>query len=321
MIDPRSCLGRALAGSLAWVAALLCVPAAAADAAAPTEPTSPSKDGLWFDDLAQTSLAELQAAGWQIRSAPGHPGVAGARWGSEAPQLLRDPADPDRHWLRLQARTDGTPEGTAQTQLCHQRRLWRGTTAARIRFNDMPAAGQDGDPVIQTFYSVAPLRHDLDPLFSEVDFEYLPNGGWGSPAQRLYALSWQTVQIEPWQAWNSSHEAPGSLDGWHVLMHQVTDSDVRMYLDGRLLARHAGRHVPVQSMAMSLNLWFSPGGLLPPSPGAPRVWQQDVDWVLHQAGESLSHEQVLARVQGLRAQGTLRHDGLPPATLDSPCNL
>ena len=65
-------------------------------------------------------------------------------------------------------------------------------------------------------------RFDYDPQFSEVDWEYLPNGGWGSDKTRLYGVSWQTVQIDPWEAHNSAHEEFGSFDGWHTLLMQVT---------------------------------------------------------------------------------------------------
>ena len=68
--------------------------------------------------------------------------------------------------------------------------------------------------------------------------------------------------------------------------------------------------------------WFSPGGLLPPS-SAPRRYEMDVDWVLHQAERQLSPRQVRAQVQQLRRQGLARHDSLaaPEPALSSPCNL
>lgn len=316
-------MGRWLAALLAFGGALAAGAAAAVAPVAAAAPGAPGPAGLWFDDFSDADVAGLALGGWRQRSAAGHPGVPGASWGTEPLTLIRDPQHPARQWLRLQASTDGTPQGTRQTQLCHERKLLRGTTAARVRLTDAPVQGADGDPVIQTFYSVAPLRHDFAPDFSEVDFEYLPNGGWGSPATRLYAISWQTVQVEPWQAWNSSHEAPGSLDGWHVLMTQVTDTAVHMYLDGRLLATHTGRNVPSVPMSANLNLWFSPGGLLPPSPGQPRVWQQDVDWVMHWQNKQLSPAEVLATVEQLRSAGVARHDSVPSAVppLPSPCDF
>jgi len=186
-------------------------------------------------------------------------------------------------------------------------------------------SGVDGDPIIQTFYAVSPLKFDFDPEFSELDWEYLANGGWGSEKTRLYGISWQTVRLEPWQSHNQAHEEfvqLGTGDGWHVLMMQVADGKTRWFLDGRQLVQHGGRNYPVVPMAINFNLWFSPGGLLPQS-AEPRVYQQDVDWVLHARNEILTPEQVLAQVSALRRAGTARLDQVPPAqpALDSRCDF
>lgn len=274
---------------------------------------------IFFDDFSQASTTTLRAQGWTLRDRPGHPGLSGARWLPELLSLHDDPARGGNRLLRLQAHTDGTAAGTAQAQACHHRRLLHGTWAARVRFTDVPEQGADGDPVVQAFYAIGPLRHDLDPLFSEVDIEYLPNGGWGSPETRLYAISWQTVRMEPWQSWNSAHAEPGAHSGWKTLVVQSEPGAVRQYLDGRLLARHGGRNLPVEPMSLNLSLWFSPGGLLPPST-APRRWAMEVDWVLH-TPEQLTPEAVAARVAGFRAQGVAQRDSLPAPTLPSPCDL
>lgn len=277
---------------------------------------------LFFDDFSDADAAALALAGWQVRSAAGHPGVPGARWASGGVSLVDDPNRPGNRLLQLQARTDGTPAGTEQAQICQRRKFLWGTYAARVHLADEPASGADGDPVIQAFYAVSPLRHAFDPQFSEVDWEYLPNGGWGSPATRLYGISWQTVQVEPWQAHNSAHERPGSLQGWHTLSMQVRPDAVRMFVDGRLHGRHGGRNVPVVPMALAFNLWFSPGGLLPAS-AVPRTWRMQVDWVFHAAGEVLTARQVRQAVQQLRHGGIARMDTVPEAQppLESRCDF
>lgn len=277
---------------------------------------------IFFDDFSQPDVAALAADGWTVRSVAGHPGVPGARWGAAGLALIDDPQRPGNRLLQLRAQTDGTPAGTQQAQLCSARKMLRGTYAARIRFHDTPFAGADGDPVIQSFYATSPLAHDYDPRFSEVDWEYLANGGWGSPVTRLYGLSWQTVRIEPWDAHNSAHERPGSLAGWHQLLMQVTPADVRLFVDGEPFAVHGGRNVPVQAMALQFNLWFSPGGLGAPS-AQPRVWRYEVDWVLHAKDRLLAPAEVDAEVARLRAAGVTRQDAIPAEKppLDSPCNL
>lgn len=278
--------------------------------------------GLFFDDFGDADLAGLQAGGWTLRSTAGHPGPAGARWGAGQLRLLDDPVLAGNRLLRLRASTDGSADGTAQAQLCHARKYLEGTYAARVRFSDTPVQGSDGDPVIQAFFLISPLRHDLDPEFSEIDWEYLPNGGWGSDTTRLYGISWQTVQLEPWRAFNTAHERPGSLHGWHVLMMMVAGGKTRLYLDGQLLAEQGGRNYPVQPMALNFSLWFSPGGLLGPAAGQ-RAYEIDVDWVLHARQQRLDPQQVEATVQSLRQRGVTRMDSVPAAAppLESPCNL
>lgn len=278
-----------------------------------------STAALFFDDFSHLDAAALQQqGGWQLRTRAGHPGIPGARWGGIS--LVDDPARPGNRLLRLAAQTDGTPAGTEQAQLCHQRKLLVGSYAARVRFSDRPVSGQDGDPVVQSFYAVAPLRHDFDPLFSEIDFEHLPNGGWGSNTPRLYAISWQTARLEPWLAFNAAHEQPGALDGWQELLMQVEPARVRHWLNGRLFHESSGRNVPVQAMALQFNLWFSPGGLLPPS-ATPRAWVQEVDWVLHVADHSLDPAAVREQVERLRAAGIKHQDSISQPALDNDCNF
>lgn len=299
--------------------------AAAAALVATAAQAQPAR--LFFDDFSQRDTLALRDSGWILRDAPGHPGVPGARWRPDALSLVDDPVERrgaglGNRLLRLTARTDGTVQGTEQAQLCHQRKLLDGTYAARIRFSDQPASGADGDPVVQTFYAVAPLRFAFDPEFSEIDWEYLPNGGWGSPQTRLYAIAWQTVQVEPWLAFNASRGEPGSHAGWRTLVMQLAQGRSRWFVDGREVAQHGGRNHPVVPMAISFNLWFSPAGLLPPG-GEPRVWVQDVDWVLHAADRVLTPAQVQDTVGGLRAQGLQRVDTVPAAVppLPSPCSF
>lgn len=273
---------------------------------------------LFFDDFSQPDLAALQRAGWRLRTAAGHPGIPGARWGGVS--LVDDPQQPGNRLLQLRAETDGTPAGTEQAQVCAPRKFLRGTYAARVRFSETPLAGADGDPVVQSFYAVAPLRHDFDPEFSEVDFEYLPNGGWGSPQQRLYAISWQTARIEPWAAHNASHEEMGVRGGWHELLIQVEATRTRHYLNGRLIHEAGGRNVPVVPMALQANLWFSPGGLLPAS-REPRVWVQQFDWVLQLPDRLLGPAEVQAEVQRLRAAGVAARDTVEQPALPAGCDF
>ncbi len=279
-------------------------------------------EGLFFDDFSQVDGAELAKAGWIVRSQPGHPGIEGASWSTDGVSLVDDPQQRGNRLLRLQARTDGTPQGTRQAQLCQARKFLEGTYAARVRFSDAPAEGPDGDVVVQTFYAVSPLRFDFDPEYSELDWEYLPNGGWGDARTRLYGVSWQTVRLQPWTAYNQPLQAFRSVDGWHLLLMQATGGRTRWFLDGEPLAEHGGRNYPVVPMSINFNLWFSPGGLLPGNT-APRTYQQDVDWVFHARNQQLSTGEVQALVKRFRQLGVPYIDSVPAADppLASSCDF
>jgi len=263
--------------------------------------------GEFFDDFSQPNLDSLRADGWKLREGKGHPGVTGARF--EAGQITVGGGT-----LKLKLSTDGTPDNTVQAQLCNARKFLFGTTTARVRFRDK--AGST-DPVVQAFFQASPLQFDFDPEFSEVDFEYLPHGGWGETGTRLYGVAWHTVRIDPWKQYNVSGQAQGSHDGWQILTAQVEAGRVRQYINGKLLNEAGARNVPVQAMAISLNHWLSEGA----TPGAARDHEFEIDWVLHEAGKLLSPTAMQARAAQLRKQGVARRDTVPDSGLTSECNL
>ena len=275
---------------------------------------------IFFDDFSEPDMTALRAAGWVLRDKPGHPGIEGSRWAPEGVSFVADEAQAGNRLLRLTAHTDGTGPGTEQVQLCHARKYLNGTYAARVRFD----TSNGGDALVQTFYAVAPLRYDYDPEYSELDWEYLPYGGWDEAKPRLYGVSWHTVRLEPWDAYNQAHQEFGFLTGWHVLMTQVADGQVRWFLDGRELVKHGGRNHPVVPMAISFSNWFIKNG--PFANGSAngklaRQYQQDVDWVFHAKDTVMSTAQVLAQVQQLRAHGDSRVDTVPASGLESRCDL
>jgi len=275
-------------------------------------------DGVFFDDFDYADTAALTRGGWIIRDKQGHPGIENGHWGAQAISLV-DAPQTGKRLLRLSARTDGTPEETLQAQLCHQRKYFEGTYAARIRFSDAPVQGPNGDLVVEAFYTSSPLQHDFDPQYSELDWEYLPNGGWGNPNSRLYSVSWQTVQMEPWHAFNQTHEEQRALGGWHILLMQVKDGSIRYFLDGVQVDRHGGRNYPALPMSINFSLWFSPSGVLPDTT-AERRYEQDVDWVLHVKDRVLSPAQVDAAVSDYRKNGVHQVDTVAPMTPPLPSN-
>jgi hypothetical protein len=221
--------------------------------------------------------------------------------------------------LRMTSSTNGT--AARQTQFCHERKYLEGTYAARVRFTDRPVSGPDGDQIVQTFYLISPLQAPLDPGYSEIDFEYLPNGGWGSDMS-LHVTTWETFSPEPdWKMDASSDTIAGSHDGWHTLVLQVANDQVTYYIDGALRATHGGKFYPEVPMSINFNLWFIRDGLI--KSDEIREYVEDVDWVYFEGGQALSPQEVEAQVAGLRQEAVKFQDSVPDQNppLVSPCNF
>jgi hypothetical protein len=291
--------------------------------ALPDKGSSAAATQVLFDDFSYANKTELKKNGWIVRTVPGWPGVPGATWLESNVSLLRDPDHPDKNAIvRMTSTTDGTAANTTQTQICHQRKYFEGTYAARVRFSDAPAVGPDGDQLVQSFYTISPLKAPWDPDYSELDWEYLPNGGWGIDGPTLYATTWETFYPEPnWKKDNVFKTEAGGKGGWHTLVTQVVDKRVRYFLDGKLFAEHGGEYYPEDTMSINFNLWFIRDGMAKAS--EKRQYQEDIDWVFFQANTGLMPEQVEAAVASLRKQQVKFRDTVPakvPA-LESPCNF
>src|SRR5437762_9717152 len=274
-----------------------------------------------FDDFSYSNFRQLAKHGWIVRTAPGWPGVPGAIWGNKGVSF---PADQDRRTnriLRMISSTDGTGANTRQTQICHQRKYLEGTYAARVRFVDMPIDGPSGDQLVESFYTISPLKAPMDPDYSELDFEYLPNGGWGIAGPTLYVTSWRTFSPEPnWKKDNVFNTSNGTIAGWHTLVTQVYGGKVKYFIDGKPLAEHVGQYYPRSPMSINFNLWFIRDAAV--KSNAVRRYQEDIDWVFHEANKILAPEEVEARVTALRRRSVRFQDTVPapvPALI-SPCD-
>ena len=278
---------------------------------------------ILFDDFSYTSREEMKKNGWIVRSVPGWPGVPGAAWLEQNVWTLKD-ANRANNWIvRMTATTDGTPDNTTQAQICHQRKYLEGTYAARVNFRNGPGSSEpDGDQVVQSFYTISPLKAPMDPDYSELDWEYLPNGGWGIDGPTLYATTWETFSPEPnWKKDNVFKTINGEQGGWHTLVTQVVGGKVTYFLDGKLFAEHGGNYYPEDTMSINFNLWYIRDGMV--KSNKRRVYQEDIDWVFFQAGAALTPRQVEDAVADLRRQSINFRDTVPPKVpaLESPCNF
>ena len=275
-----------------------------------------------FDDFTYSNKNQLKKHGWIIRTAAGWPGVPGATWSEDGVSLLLDPSRPGNKIIRMTSSTDGTAANTTQTQICHQRKYFEGTYAARVRFTDNSVSGPGGDQTVQSFYTIAPLKAPMDPDYSELDYEYLPNGGWGIAGPTLYATTWETFSPEPnWKKDNVFQTMAGSQAGWHTLVIQVADQKVRYLVDGKLFVEHGGNYYPEDTMSINFNLWFIRDGMIQAKEA--RQYQEDIYWVFFQSNSALTPAEVEAAVAGFRRQRIKFRDTVSakvPA-LVSPCNF
>lgn len=281
-----------------------------------------------FDDFNYQTLAAFNNNGWTIRTETGHPGIPGAQWSAEGLTFHSASPGAEKGIVRMSSVTDGTAENTRHTQFCHARKYREGTYAARVFFRDEPSFGPDGDEVIQTFYAISPLKAPMDKDYSETDFEYLPNGGWGADSKpAMWTTTWETFQLEPWTKVNEYTRKEGSYAGWRTLLLTVANNKVRYYVDGEFFSEHSEKVYPEDFMSMNFNLWFMPKGaddsLGPVDSPELREYQQDIDWVFHQADVVLSPEEVNKMVADFRQRSVSFIDRVPERNppLPSPCGL
>jgi hypothetical protein len=275
-----------------------------------------------FDDFSYTAREQLKKNGWIIRTEAGWPGVPGATWAEDGVSLHKDPTQPRNQFVRITSSTEGTGATTKQTQLCHQRKYLEGTYAAHVRFTDAPVSGPGGDQIVESFYTISPLKAPMDPDYSELDYEYLPNGGWGIDGPTLYSTTWETFSPEPnWKKDNVFKTTNGTQAGWHTLVTQVMDKKVRYFVDGKLFAEHGDEYYPEDTMSINFNLWFIRDGMTKATER--REYQEDIDWVFFQANTALTPQQIEASITAMRTKSVKFRDTVPakvPA-LVSPCNF
>ncbi|MDX3533770.1 glycoside hydrolase family 16 protein [Streptomyces sp. MB09-01] len=268
-----------------------------ADAPARSAPPTPSgPPGTLFDNFHYSGPEDpsLTANGWEVRDGAGSPGIKDT-WSSAGAGFLSDATAQGGRVLQLQASTDGTKQGTKQVEVQSTGTdLFTGTYAARVHFGNKPTSGRNGDHVVQTFFPISPS--DSSANYSELDHEYLPNGGWGSVGPRLDNVSW--YKADPPDRVN--HTFKQRLEGWHIMMITAVDGKVTYSLDGKELFTSSGKYVPREKMDIHFSNWF----IDLPFTGGPRTWDMKVNWFYYKADEAVSQAEVQKAVDGFYSAGT-----------------
>ncbi|MCX4884284.1 cellulose binding domain-containing protein [Streptomyces sp. NBC_00847] len=157
------------------------------------DPVPDVPSGVLFDNFHYTGAKDpaLFKHGWLVRTSDGGPGIEDT-WSADGVTFpAQKDALGDGQVLNLRASTDGTKAGTTQASLGTSGREFRsGTYAARIHFSDDPASGRTGDHVNQTLYTIG----GKGSTYSQLDNEYMPNGGWGRLGPKLDNVTWHTVE-------------------------------------------------------------------------------------------------------------------------------
>ncbi|MFF0203878.1 cellulose binding domain-containing protein [Streptomyces sp. NPDC005017] len=293
-----------LAGATVWGTA----PAGNEPPTDPTDPPTGSGQTL-FDDFTYTSHSDpaLAAHGWNVRSNSGGPGVPGATWDPSKVTFVNQSGNTV---MNMETSTAGTGESTRHTEvLTRATKFKNGTYAARVRFSDAPKNGPDGDRVVQTFFTINDLKAPMADDYAEYDFEYLPNGGWGEPANILYTTSWETYNPDPWQAVNQHSESRRSFAGWHDLVVTIDNNAITYHVDGQHFGTHDAAYLPERPMSINFNQWLI--DLAGQTSTTPRAYDQQVDYILHVKDQVLTPAQVTARINAFRTAGTAFVDEVP----------
>lgn len=286
------------------------------------QPGVAQTEQILFDDFSYTTTVQLANNGWRLRTWEGGPGLANGTWSTNNISFVTDPAAPANKFMRLKASTNingstivnnrSTTGTVSQAEVARAEQIYKnGTWAARMYFTDAPSIGPDGDTVIETFFGLTDYIEGAEP-YSEIDFEYLPNGGWwtGSATPSMWS---GTYRIVDWSD-ESNHgvtRTQGSLQGWRTLVMQVTDGHISFYIDGVYQTSFSGAVAPDYPMYLMFQLWFSNDcfdagcnarGYLNNSNF--REYYEDMDWVYFEKNNIVPPSEIPQKVASLRAAGT-----------------
>ncbi|GAA4601244.1 hypothetical protein BJY16_003819 [Actinoplanes octamycinicus] len=288
-----------LRGGLVWGEE----PAGSAQAPVSGPPVAAAPPGIVFDNFHYVAPEDpaFYKHGWLVRTSKGSPGIPDT-WSKAGVSFPGDPTAQGGQVLQLQAKTDGTKQGTTQAQVqTVEDKFLTGTFAARIFFSNAPASGRDGDHINQSFYTIS-TNDGAGAKYSELDNEYMPNGGWGNRGPLLDTTSFYAPD---WRK-ETTRRHRINLQGWHTMVITASDGVVTYYADKRKLFSAKGKFFPSKAMHVSFNTWF----IDLPFAGE-RTWNMKVNWFYCNTQKAMSAAAVQKAVDGYYASGQNFIDTVP----------
>ncbi|MFD5413194.1 cellulose binding domain-containing protein [Streptomyces nojiriensis] len=258
--------------------------------------------GVMFDDFSYTGPDDpaLASNGWQVRTGQGGPGIKDT-WSTAGISFPAEGTTKAGQSLQLQVTSDGTAKGTQQSELQTTKPyFFTGTLAARVYFSDKPTSGRNGDHINESFFVISPDH--MSAQYSELDYEYMPNGGWGAPGPRLDTTSWRNSTKND----RVTKAQKEKLEGWHVLMITAVNGSVTYSMDGRELFTSDSKYFPRERTNIHFSAWL----VDLPFQG-PRTWDMRVDWLYYQAEKAVPTAEVEKAVKGFSTNGTAYVNTVP----------
>ena len=197
--------------------------------------------------------------------------------------------------MQMAATTSGTASTSIQTEILTPFKFLHGTFAARVKFEDAPDSGPDGDQLYQTFFTISPYKSRP---YSEIDFEYLPNGFGSTLTPHFFFTLWQTTHK------NVSTNIAASYAGWHTWWWTTPMALTRTFTWTACWWRRSQLTTRLPSWPL-ISISGSPLGSLVNS-STPRTWVEQIDWVYHAKDTLLTTTQVQANVANYRSQRIMR---------------
>ncbi|WP_441245305.1 cellulose binding domain-containing protein [Kitasatospora sp. McL0602] len=281
------------AGAGAGAGAVAAAQGSTAPTAAPSAAALPA--GVVFDNFHYSGFDDpaLTAHGWQARTDQGGPGIKDT-WQPSDVSFPSEASAQGGQVLQLKASTDGTKAGTRQSELLStDTNIFKGTFAARIFLSDKPTTGRNGDHLNESFFAIS--SGDTSQHYSELDYEYMPNGGWGVKDPDLDTTSWYSAKPPD----RVTHALRTHLGGWHTFMVTSMNGVSTYSMDGKELFSSNGKYFPREAMGAHFSAWFVD---LPFT--GPRSWDMRVNWFYYKADQAVSQADVQKAVDGFYATGT-----------------